>query len=529
MRPFLCLLATLLIFRLSTEAQSTLIEVSGPVSGSWTTDTVLVTGDIEVLSGEALIIDPGTLVLFTGHFTFMVKGSVEAAGSPSEPVRFSIADTSGFHDTLSDAGGWHGFVYEHLAAGADSSLFDHCIFEYGKAFSADTFGQFGGAFRVFGFDRIAFRNCVFANNLAIRWGGAVYARNSNILFDCCTFTANTCGLANFPWGYGGGLCSVLSEPTVTNCYFASNSATGFGGGASFEYSDPVVRFNTFYNNYGGLGGGFGFIRSATTQVVSNNLVYGNTAHFFGGGFACIRSNTVFSNLTVTGNQSAYGGGFYCNDSAVPVLYNTIIYGNEGFGHEVYIWDVRSAPSFLYSDIEGDTTDFEGSGAHGGYQGTYDHNINADPLFRNTGDFPYALLSGSPCIDAGTPDTAGLQLHGTDLEGLSRIYNGKIDIGAFEWNPGQGNAQWPVVTSKLSVVPNPAFTHLTIRLRSIEVWAGQLRVISMDGSEVYCSGIIRLYPGENTVSWDLKDHSGNRVSPGSYICLLTGRSCIVVIQ
>ena len=48
-----------------TRGQTTLIEVSGPVSGSWNADTVLVTGDIEVPSGELLTIGPGTLVLFS--------------------------------------------------------------------------------------------------------------------------------------------------------------------------------------------------------------------------------------------------------------------------------------------------------------------------------------------------------------------------------------------------------------------------------------------------------------------------------
>ena len=442
MRPFLCLLATLLIFRLSTEAQSTLIEVSGPVSGSWTTDTVLVTGDIEVLSGEALIIDPGTLVLFTGHFTFMVKGSVEAAGSPSEPVRFSIADTSGFHDTLSDAGGWHGFVYEHLAASADSSLFDHCIFEYGKAFSADTFGQFGGAFRVFGFNRIAFRNCTSQTT----WPSA---GEGPFMQETQTSSSTAAPLpptpADLPISRGD--TAVVYVPFYPNPpsriailipTVRPDSEVAPLSNIPTRWCDSIPFITTTAGLEGDLAssallrlGWFPITLFTETRPISSEADSPASGPIL-----------YFTNLTVTGNQSAYGGGFYCNDSAVPVLYNTIIYGNEGFGHEVYIWDVRSAPSFLYSDIEGDTTDFEGSGAHGGYQGTYDHNINADPLFRNTGDFPYALLSGSPCIDAGTPDTAGLQLHGTDLEGLSRIYNGKIDIGAFEWNPGQSSSQWP---------------------------------------------------------------------------------------
>lgn len=511
------------------QAQRSSIYVTGAVSGLWSADTVVVTGDVIVNAGDLLTIDPGTLIVFTGHFIFDVKGAISAIGTEADQVRFTVQDTTGFHDTLTNSGGWHGFVFEHLALSADSSVFEHCIFEFGKAFSADTFGQYGGAFRVFDFDRIAFHQCTFTNNYAIKWGGAVYVNNSNLLFDRCLFSANSCGLSVSPWGYGGGLCSNSSEPVVVNCLFDGNVATGFGGGASFESSDPVVQFNTFTNNLGGLAGGFGYLRSTPTRVASNNLVCGNTARFFGGGVACIRSNTVFSNMTVTGNSSMYGGGFYCNDSAVPVLYNTILFGDQGIGHEVYIWDVRSAPSFRYCDIEGDTTAFAGSGAQAGYHGIYENNIDMDPLFRNTGDEPYALQPGSPCIDTGTLDTTGLLLPLYDLEGLSRVYNGRIDIGAYERNPGQGIWVEPAAPLVLSCFPNPAHDHVELRLNTHEVSAGTLTVYSFTGLKVYESGRISIRPGQNNLKWDLKDLSGNRVKPGSYFIRFNGSCGVLVVQ
>lgn len=499
-----------------TRGQTTLIEVSGPVSGSWNADTVLVTGDIEVPSGELLTIGPGTLVLFSGHFMFTVKGSVKASGTSTQPVRFTILDTTGFHDTLSPAGGWHGFVYEHLASSADSSLFTYCLFEYGKAFSADTFGQYGGAFRIFDFNRIAFRQCTFSNNLAIRWGGAVYARNSDVLFDRCAFAGNRCGLAIFPWGYGGGICSVHAEPVIVNCQFDGNAATGFGGGASFEYSDPLVQFNTFTENFGGLAGGFGYLRSMPSRVATNNLVHGNTAQFFGGGVACIRSNTVFSNLTITDNVSMYGGGFYCNDSAVPILYNTILRGNQGFGHEVYIWDVRSAPSFLYCNVEGDTTAFEGSGAHEGFMGSYLNNIDSDAMFRETGEHPYALLTGSPCIDAGTPDTTGLQLPSTDMEGLSRIWNGRIDIGAYEWNPGQGLSTQGNRISAMIVTPNPSSGRVSVCIEGLTTDRGSLAIYDLQGRTVMTLTDCHPVNGKFLLTLDLRTIPGMVIYEGIYI-------------
>ena len=479
---FLFIILILLAF---TGARADNIEVSGPVSGTWSADTVFVVGDIILNSGESLSIAPGTLVLFAGHYKFKVSGSVNAEGTESSPIRFTIADTTGHSDTLTTSGGWFGLEYEHLAAATDSSIFRYCVFEYGKALSADTFGMYGGAFRIFDFGKIAFRQCTFSHNMAIRWGGAVYAENADILVDGCTFTDNRCGLSLFPWGYGGGLCSVSSGPVVINTTFEGNIATGYGGGASFEFSDPELHHNIFTGNYGGLAGGFGFLRSTPSRVVSNNLVTGNAARFFGGGVACNRASPVFSNNTITDNHSSYGGGFYCNDSAVPLIYNSIIRGNTGFGHEVYIWDVRSAPSFFYCNIEGDTSGFEGSGAHEGFAGEYVNNIDGDALFRGAGDFPYALQPSSPCVDAGTEDTTGLQVPTTDLEGVSRVYNGRIDIGAYERNPGQGTGEQTASQITITAYPNPFRERLHIRGEGMKGTRCEVRITDLSGQTVAC--------------------------------------------
>ncbi len=514
---------------ISGNHQLNYLEVSGPVSGQWTADTVLVTGDLEIMSGENLTISPGTVVLFSGPYRISVKGSVTANGDINDPVLFTVADTTGFSDTLSNAGGWQGFVYEHLASGADSSQFSHCIFEYGKAFGADTFNQYGGAFRVFDFNKITFFSCTFTLNRALLSGGAVFAKNSDLVFDRCTFTGNRCGLSVQPWGYGGGICSLHAEPVVTNCLFEGNSATGIGGGASFDDSDPEISHNLFSNNYGGLGGGFGILRSNPSRVVSNNLVTSNEALFYGGGIACIRSNTVFTNNTIVNNLSMSGGGFYCNDSAVPTLYNTILVSNEGLGHEVYIWDVRSAPSFYYCNVEDGTAAFEGSGAHEGYLGTFENNLDTVPMFRGTGDFPFALQAESPCIDAGTPDTLGLLIPATDLEGRNRIYNGRIDIGAYEWNPGEGIAPSQAKSADINACPNPAKDEVTFVINTPVTQRGDLRIISIQGIVIHEETGIRLFPGNNRIIWDLTDDSGRRVRPGLYFCRIAGSSCSLIVQ
>ena len=59
------------------------------------------------------------------------------------------------------------------------------------------------------------------------------------------------------------------------------------------------------------------------------------------------------------------------------------------------------------------------------------NINLDPLFADTGNSDFTLLSTSPCIDTGTADT--------DMDGNDDIENftgTAPDMGIFEFDEGE---------------------------------------------------------------------------------------------
>ena len=59
------------------------------------------------------------------------------------------------------------------------------------------------------------------------------------------------------------------------------------------------------------------------------------------------------------------------------------------------------------------------------------NLNLNPLFDGSGNYPFALTDDSPCVNSGTPDTTGLNLPEYDLAGNLRIYGERIDMGAYE--------------------------------------------------------------------------------------------------
>jgi len=497
------------------------IVVMGNVSGFWNSDTIRIVGDITISDDSSLIINPGVVVEFYGHYKIKVKGNVVAAGNENQLIKFTVHDTTGFADTTSTSGGWHGFVYQNLSSFADSSKFIYCVFEFGKAVDSILAGRYGGAFMILNFSKILFTNCRFDNNYAYHWGGAMYVKDADIGIHHSVFMNNYCGQAGIPYGYGGALCFVSSRPDVSYNYFENNSSTGIGGAASFEYSDAIVQYNTFYKNKSALGGAIGYLRSYPVNVVSNNLVDQNESLFFGGGIACIRSNTKFVNNTVVNNSSTYGGGFYANDSAFPSNYNTIFYGNFAFeGVEVYIWDVYSAPDFYYCNVPGGIMGFSGSGGQEGYHGIFVFNMDTVPMFTGSGDHPYSLNRESPFVDAGTPDTMALQIPLKDFAGNARIYNNRIDIGAYEWNPGEGLRN-KVKETVLSASPNPCNQSASISFTLIRSGKVAVRIYDQNGKLIRDFDSQQYTTGKCSLNWDLTDISGNKVSFGVYYCRITG--------
>lgn len=522
------LLFLLISLAIQINIRASSIEVSGEVSGQWSVDTVKVTGDIYLESGQTLIIDPGVRIEFLGHYQFQVRGRILALGTTDAMIEFARSDTTGFSDTLTNAGGWNGIFYEHVDPSTDSSLFTYCTFKFGKAVTTgDSIGLYGGAFRIVEFNKIAFTHCLFEYNHAYRWGGAIYARNADIRISECGFRYNESGRSEPPWGYGGAISFVHSAPEIISNLFDENRSTGIGGGISFEYSDPVVTYNIISGNFSGLGGGIGYLRSEPQNVCSNNLVYENEALFFGGGIACIRSQTVFVNNTVMDNLSVYGGGFYCNDSACPSNYNCLFYNNFAFeGIEVYIWDIRSAPNFYYCNVPGDTSDFAGSGGHEGYHGEYLHNLDTVPDFSGTGISPFQLLFSSPMRDAGIPDTSSLMIPDKDLAGDPRIYNHRIDIGAYEWNPGPGVNELLLSENQLFLFPNPTSRDITVRYFTNKHMDAGFSVFTMEGQLIYRSPKKHYEAGWNEIHWGITSPWLKKISSGSYLLRLESDDKII---
>ena len=93
------------------------------------------------------------------------------------------------------------------------------------------------------------------------------------------------------------------------------------------------------------------------------------------------------------------------------------------------------------------------------------NINQNPEFVGSGEFPYQINDNSPCIDAGSTDTTGITQF--DLAGEPRFFNGQIDMGAYEWNTfvsvSENESEDKVYGFK--IFPNPSSKKISITTKS----------------------------------------------------------------
>ena len=519
----LALLLIVLLFPFCLQAES--IEVNGLVSGIWDVDTVKVIGDIEVRDVETLTISPGVLVEFQGEYFFNVNGCLIAKGTTTQPIHFTMADTTGFYNDTIPKGGWKSIRLENITPNVDSTIFNYCHFSFGKALSSDSIHSYGGAICARNVDKIHISRCTFENNYSYYNGGAVFLEQSNALVEHNTFTGNNAGIGWNYYGYGGGLCTDSGEPVIRKNKFFQNTSTGIAGGLCVRFQDCAVYNNIFEENYSALGGGFGILHIDTCHhIIANNLIINNGATFFGAGISNNDCSPTYINNTIANNNcQGGGGGFYCKDSVVPNLYNNILYGNTQYGgqsNQVYLWDLLAQPNFYYNNIEGGWEIFAGTGGVA-FSGDYENNIEENPKFEGSGIYEYKLNYDSPCINAGTPDTSGFDLPQFDLSGNPRLINRRIDIGAFENQSLLGIDQGIMsdYTAFYPPSPNPSsyFVQLSFYLQDNS--KVNLTLIDLKGKFVK-SLVNQILPaGTHQVGWDISNDSGNHVAPGIYFAKL----------
>jgi hypothetical protein len=237
-------------------------------------------------------------------------------------------------------------------------------------------------------------------------GGMLNSNSSSPTVIDCSFSANTAA-----WSGGGMYNTDGSSPTVTNCTFSENMAVTYHGGGMYSRveSNPTVTDCIFTNNQAGSYGG-GMHSSGCAPAVTNCTFTGNTAGQWGGGMCDYVSSPTVTNCTLSGNSALHGGAMYNYDSS-PTVTNCILWADLPN-------EIEGTPATVtYSDVQGGTGQaWFGVGC-----------IDSDPMFA---DADGRLAPDSPCIDAGS-NAALPEGVTTDRDGNPRIFNGVVDMGAYE--------------------------------------------------------------------------------------------------
>lgn len=412
-------------------AKAQTIEVSGIQSGVWEADTILVTGDVVV--EDSLCISAGTTVLFDSFFSIIVKqdASLKAIGAKNDSILFTIADTTGFHIFNSGRGGWNGVQLKK----AGPCKFNYCRFQFGKASTDDD--QDGGALRIFNSSDVEITNSFFYCNFSREHGGALSAKNSIVELQGCKVWNNLTfsEVDTIYYMYGGGMHFKKCEVALTDIDFRHNSGeSAIGGALCLDSCAVMIDRCKFEYNYGINGGGLYLIDSYEKPCsITNTLFAHNMSGHFGGGFAIRNSSPLVANITVADNHSVgvnCGGIFFYQNSS-PILWNCLIYGNTNES-------VAEMPVQMWTwTYEEDAPEFHNCLVQFGLENiasydrisVYENCIDADPMFY---DDNYVIIDhNSPCYNGGSPDTPAEVMNGLDLNGNPRVWDGIIDIGAYE--------------------------------------------------------------------------------------------------
>lgn len=228
---------------------------------------------------------------------------------------------------------------------------------------------------------------------------------------------------------GGGIYCSVSNPRLSDIMIIENIASGSGGGVYLYSSNPTLSNLIITKNKATRTGGI-FMTWLSTPILTDVLICDNT----GGGFNLrMECYPYLTNVIISGNK---GGGIGIFGNGIMRMTNSIVWNNDS-SNEISLYN--AGIYITNSNIKGGESGIDKGST--GWIKWQDGNITADPKFLGTDSQPYQLTALSPCINAGSSDTTGLGLPDKDLAGNPRIYGGRIDMGAYEYQGEWGSYQF----------------------------------------------------------------------------------------
>lgn len=234
--------------------------VQGNVSGTWTASAspYHVIGDISVSAGQTLTIEPGVIVNFMGYYSFMIYGTLNAAGNADNQIHFTSGQVSPAADD------WNMVSFE--SGSGSNSIISYSILEYGKwaircNYSSPTISH--NTIRNNLFRGV---NCNYSSSPVI--ANNTFQNNASASIFCFENCSPSITNNTFIGGTYAVACMHSSSP-----YIANNIIKNLSTGVDCAYtSSPTLRNNVFYN----IGDKGVYNYNGSSPVVVNNIFYGNS-------------------------------------------------------------------------------------------------------------------------------------------------------------------------------------------------------------------------------------------------------------
>ncbi|MCF8356726.1 MAG: T9SS type A sorting domain-containing protein [Melioribacteraceae bacterium] len=361
------------------------------------------------------------------------------------------------------------------------------------------------------------------------------------------------GNENFRWNIIG----EFVEAVYDNVIITNNHGLAFSG-ISFGLHKGILKNSIIMNNslvdepmFNGSTSAmtlacYDNFQIENTIISSNSSTNENNATIAIGNLSGYDGYIVFDNCLISDNVSAKD--YMMNVSADDGTFlNNVTFANNSSSFSTLratnnltmrnciMQDDTDYEIYLFNTTTDFVLDVDNCNIKNGFDGIYnennanvinwgDNNIGDNPIFDSLGTYPYALLSNSPCIDTGTPDTTGLFLPPWDLLYNQRVWDGNnngeaiIDMGCYEFGAdtvGVYYNELPVTNYELRNYPNPFNPETKIVFNLPESGRVKLEIFNIKGQKVKTLIDNNFEKGQHSVTWIGKDDNNQIVSSGVY--------------
>jgi len=386
--------------------------------------------------------------------------------------------------------------------------------------NANTFELFGGSYTI---ENILFENNYHSFSINLRSFDTASLQNVTVrsstgaafyIIESDSINMNNVVIDNLQDNYLLTGCLILSHVknilvnklSITNCDY---------------YGDQKLIYIPWWLEIIPSEPGFAIFNNV---LIANNQAYGDPNDTVSNPTVAIYKNhsmNILNNWTVANNSGGYSSLRF-SDHASGFVNNSIFFNpnhtsvNEVVGLPV----ISNSLLFKVSPINGWY-----------YPDAIETLLNVSPIFAGmvfdylTPDLQeyYYLHESSPCVDMGMADVSQLDLPVGDLAGNQRVWNGRIDMGAFEYGAEAGineETVRPLTNYNLINYPNPFNPETIIQFSLVKSSNVTLGVYNIKGQLVRSLVSGFYYEGLHSVIWNGKDDKGVGVSSGIYFYRLS---------